>query len=360
MKHIDRGLTWRPRSASIVINNYNYATFLGRAIDSALGQTHKAQVIVVDDGSSDNSRQIIRSYSDRIETVLKPNGGHASAFNAGYERAKGDIVLFLDSDDEMEPFSVETLLRVWRNDTVVAHFPMTVIDKEDGEMGTVPDPHSKLADGDVLNELLSKGYFASTVTSGMAFARDLLEQIMPVPEGTYFQGADGYLLRAAAFFGPFQYVDKRLARYRVHNRNDSNPWGERRTIVGGFRHRLNLEQNFLETIRDFASRFDTPAPSDLGNGNPTYVSSRLFSLLLDPPGHPINGDRRLSLLRNFIAVYRTMPLPAYRRIAWITVATVSTFAGKSTAATLIKWMGDANSRPAWIKKIGRRLKRQKS
>lgn len=360
MKHIVREGSWHPRTASIVIDNYNYSTFLGRAIDSALGQTHKAQVIVVDDGSSDNSREIILSYGDRIDPVLKTNGGHASAFNAGYMRAKGDLVLFLDSDDMMERYSIETLLKVWRSDSVVTHFPMTVIDKDDAEVGTVPDPYSKLADGDVLYELLSKGYFASTVTSGMAFAHDLLEQIMPIPEKTYFQGADGYLLRAAAFFGPFQYVDKRLARYRVHNRNDSNPWGERRTIVGGFRHRLDLEQNFLETIRDFASRFDTPAPSDLGNGNPTYVSSRLFSLLLDPPGHPINGDRRLSLLRNFIAVYRTMPLPAYRRIAWITVATVSTFAGKSTAATLIKWMGDANSRPAWIKQIGRQLKRRKS
>ena len=85
---------------SIIINNYNYGCFLQSAIDSALGQTYaNIEVIVVDDGSVDNSKDIIRGYRDRIVPVLKENGGQASAFNAGFAKSRGEIICFLDSDD---------------------------------------------------------------------------------------------------------------------------------------------------------------------------------------------------------------------------------------------------------------------
>jgi glycosyltransferase involved in cell wall biosynthesis len=65
---------------SILINNYNYGRFLTEAIDSALNQTYSnIEVIVVDDGSTDNSQEIIKSYQDKIIPILKPNGGQASA-----------------------------------------------------------------------------------------------------------------------------------------------------------------------------------------------------------------------------------------------------------------------------------------
>jgi len=61
---------------SIIINNYNYGRYLRSAIDSALGQTYfNTEIIVVDDGSTDNSPEIIKSYEERIKSILKPNGG---------------------------------------------------------------------------------------------------------------------------------------------------------------------------------------------------------------------------------------------------------------------------------------------
>src|SRR4051812_4883990 len=81
---------------SIIIDNYNYARYLPDAIDSALGQTYRPiEVIVVDDGSSDGSREIIIAYGDRLLPVFKANGGQASAFNAGLASCQGEIVIFL-------------------------------------------------------------------------------------------------------------------------------------------------------------------------------------------------------------------------------------------------------------------------
>ena len=74
---------------SILINNYNYGYFLGAAIESALSQTYQnIEIIVVDDGSTDNSREIIAHYGNHIIPILKENGGQASAFNAGFAASR--------------------------------------------------------------------------------------------------------------------------------------------------------------------------------------------------------------------------------------------------------------------------------
>jgi len=91
-----------PQVVSIVVNNYNYARFLTECIDSALHQTYSAvEVVVVDDGSTDESREVIRNFGDRIKTVFKNNGGQGSAINAGFAASTGSIVIFLDADDEL-------------------------------------------------------------------------------------------------------------------------------------------------------------------------------------------------------------------------------------------------------------------
>ena len=79
---------------SILINNYNYADFLDHAIRSALDQARSyepVEIVVVDDGSTDHSRQIIKSYAGAIVGIFKENGGQASAFNAGVRASRGEI-----------------------------------------------------------------------------------------------------------------------------------------------------------------------------------------------------------------------------------------------------------------------------
>ena len=91
---------------SIIIVNFNYAEYLGAAIDSALAQGDIAETIVVDDGSTDGSRALIASYGERIIPILQKNTGACAARNAGLAIARAPFVKFLDADDWLDQGAV--------------------------------------------------------------------------------------------------------------------------------------------------------------------------------------------------------------------------------------------------------------
>ncbi|MBR2712097.1 MAG: glycosyltransferase [Bacilli bacterium] len=97
---------------SIIIPNYNNGKFLRRCIDSILGQSFRDfELIVVDDGSTDDSKKIINSYNDkRIKTVFQYNQNASIARNRGIEISKGELIYFIDSDDEL--FDKDTLSKI--------------------------------------------------------------------------------------------------------------------------------------------------------------------------------------------------------------------------------------------------------
>lgn len=111
--------TWR--SVSIVIPCYNYARYLPDAIDSALAQTYRAlEVIVVDDGSTDETPSVVARYGDRIRYIRRENGGLAAARNTGIRAATGQWILPLDADDVLDPKAVERMMLRSADDTIVA------------------------------------------------------------------------------------------------------------------------------------------------------------------------------------------------------------------------------------------------
>ncbi|TAM79843.1 MAG: glycosyltransferase family 2 protein [Acidobacteria bacterium] len=194
---------------SIIVNNYNYGRFLGEAIDSALAQTYpNKEVIVVDDGSRDNSREVIAGYGRRILPVLKENGGQASAFNAGFKASKGELILFLDSDDMLEPEAIETTAREWRDGVARMVFPLEVVDKSGRPLG-------KTVGGKELPSPALGPFGVGTPTSGNVFSRAALEKILPMPEEGWRIAADLFLT-AACLFGETLCLRQPLGKYRVH------------------------------------------------------------------------------------------------------------------------------------------------
>ncbi len=96
------------KTVSVVIPTYNYARFLPQAIDSALVQTHPPlEVIVVDDGSTDETPRVLAGYGDRIRVIRQANGGAGAARNTGIAAARGEYIAFLDADDVWLPRKLE-------------------------------------------------------------------------------------------------------------------------------------------------------------------------------------------------------------------------------------------------------------
>lgn len=102
-----------PHLVSVVIPTYNRAHLIGRAIESVLDQTYPhVEVIVVDDGSTDNTREVVESYDPRVRYIRQANAGAATARNTGLRVARGEFLALLDSDDEWFPWKLEAQLRV--------------------------------------------------------------------------------------------------------------------------------------------------------------------------------------------------------------------------------------------------------
>lgn len=221
---------------SILINNYNYERFLQEAIDSALNQTYShTEVIVVDDGSTDNSQKIIASYGDKIIPVLKSNGGQASAFNAGFAASQGDILCFLDSDDLCLPEKVAEVVDAfgscqdlgwcfhslkWVDSSLKTHIDKSKYEKPpttkngDQEPKREYDLRAHIRKGKLRDKLPSL-----PSTSGLCFKRSLLQQILPMPEATTIGLNDAYLEFTAIGLSKGIILDKKLGLYRLHGAN---------------------------------------------------------------------------------------------------------------------------------------------
>ncbi len=198
---------------SVIINNYNYGSFIYKCINSVIRQTYKKiEIIIVDDGSTDNSRDVINSFCDsRIVKVFKKNGGQASAFNAGFEVAKGEIIAFLDSDDWWKNVKLERIV-AWHNflkgDYVMLQHLVKVWDN-----GKEYLYKPALYSGDCFIHTQVTGELGLFVgTSGLVFSRKILERIMPVPL-QFKISADAYLTRTSFIFGRVVSIPEILGYY---------------------------------------------------------------------------------------------------------------------------------------------------
>lgn len=205
---------------SIIINNFNYGRFVESAVESALGQTYPhIEVIVVDDGSTDGSREILKKYEGRARVVLKENEGQVSALNTGWRIATGQMIAFLDSDDSLFPDAMETVINAWKPEIVKMQFPLQILGPE-GSTGFVM-PRARLSEGNLLSRLLKTGRYISAPTSGNVYSRGFLEKILPIPEPEWDHG-DAYINNSAPFYGAVGAIHRPLGFYRVHGNSMSS------------------------------------------------------------------------------------------------------------------------------------------
>jgi glycosyltransferase involved in cell wall biosynthesis len=343
---------------SVIVNNFNYERYVGQAIESALGQTYPhVEVIVVDDGSQDASRTVIEGFGDRVIALLKENGGQGSAFNVGFARSAGAIVVFLDSDDYLFPEAVQRVVDEYDPAFAKTQFRLTVVDADNRPHGEYPPPDIPLHRGDVVPILLERGYYATAVASGNAYSRWALERVLPVPEDEFRYGADGYVNAVVPFQGPVHAIDATLAAYRAHGGNFSVMAGEIRVEL--FHYTITHELAVERVLLDAARKAGLPAQSGLMLRYPGHVEARLASLRIDPGRHLVPGDRPLALARyGIVATWRYADMSVLRRLldtGWFAVVAVLP---AGAARHVIAWKYARGSRPRairWFVRLVRRV-----
>jgi len=204
-----------------VITCYNYGRFVGEAVESVLAQglsREELEVVVVDDGSTDDTPERVRPFDGRITYVRKPNGGQASALNAGFANARADLVALLDADDAWLQGKLERVLAAFQAhpDAVMVQHGRQVLFAESGRLETEPPPSGLSGIFPPLPEDLLR--YGPTATSALTFRKSRLGALLPIPE-ILTGHADSYLSALAVLHGPVISLDLPLAQYRIHGAN---------------------------------------------------------------------------------------------------------------------------------------------
>lgn len=209
---------------SVIMSNYNYEQYIGFAIESVQRQTFSCfELIICDDGSTDDSCKLIEKYAQmdkRIKLISKENGGQASAFNAAYHEARGEIIFFLDSDDFFYPTKLEKVISTFRENPgsgYIIHYLQPI--SSTGEKVGSHYPKT-LQSGWIAYEVLHRGgkSIGLPPTSGLCFRREVTDLIFPLPP-IFRSPADGPLMEGSLFVTEVTPICETLAGYRLHGGN---------------------------------------------------------------------------------------------------------------------------------------------
>ena len=210
---------------SVLVPNKDYGRFLGEALESVRSQTYdRLEVIVCDDGSSDDSVEVATTFVDRDPRFSLErhdvNRGQGAGFNTAFARARGEVVAFLDADDTFEPTKLASMVEALRDARVgaVVH-PLMVTDAEGAPIQRIP-ALTRFENGWLAPRVLRRGgRWRWVPTSGIAMRREIADLVFPMPEEGFSSSADTFFLMLVPLLTPVTSVDSVLGTYRRHGAN---------------------------------------------------------------------------------------------------------------------------------------------
>jgi glycosyltransferase involved in cell wall biosynthesis len=283
---------------SVLIDTYNHERFIEQAIASVLEQDvadSEREVIVVDDGSTDRTPELVRKFEPRVSLLRKTNGGQASAFNAGIPECRGEVVAFLDGDDWWTPGKLRAVTDALASDGAVGLVGHGITEVySDGRQ------HTELLKEVSRFRIVSKeGARAFRVrksflgTSRMTYRADVLRKIGKVPETLTFE-ADEYLFTLAGLFAEVQILREPLTFYRLHDKNAFQ-------IAEGTAEALRRKQRVLAALAvALREQFrEHGLPDDVGKIVVEWVETEVDLLRL-----PVDGGFPWETVRAEVRNYR--------------------------------------------------------
>jgi glycosyltransferase involved in cell wall biosynthesis len=208
---------------SVLIDTYNHERYIEQAVVSAIEQdfpTSDYEIVVVDDGSTDRTAEIVGKFAPRVRLLSKKNGGQASAFNAGFAGLSGDIVAFLDGDDWFAKGKLTAVMNALEKEpeaAAIGHGYYKVReDASETEVCTPPQTKFlRLATPEAARE--ARLCWPFLLMGALTVRRKVLEKIMPIPEVLVFS-ADGPISVTSMTEG-VRILDQPLFYYRQHSDN---------------------------------------------------------------------------------------------------------------------------------------------
>jgi hypothetical protein len=335
---------------SVIIANHNYRDFVGAAIDSALSIDWPAkEVIVVDDGSTDDSRTVIESFAGRAAGFFTPKSHQLAAHMVGFKQSTGEIIIFLDADDLLEPEVMNEIAQVWRPGVSKVQYRMNLIDGTGAQLGSAfPQFPVKNDPRRLRATYLRTMAYTTPPGSGNAYSRDLVRRAFAMAPSS-MRWSDDTLLILAPLLGDVVTVRKPLARYRIHAANNT-AW--RSLDPAKIRGQLTQDIGKAALFQAVCRQMDLPIPRDPLRYSLNHLQYRLASHLADPVAHPFPTDTLLGLECRLLFSAATSSQLRFRDkgilLAW---AVACALTPRSLRRILVQWRFAPTSRPRAVKTL---------
>jgi glycosyltransferase involved in cell wall biosynthesis len=352
---------------SVIIANYNYRDFVGAAISSALAvDWPDKEVIVVDDASTDDSRDVIDGFRGKVAAYFRPKSYQLGAHIFGFEQSTGDVIIFLDADDLLEPEVMLEVAKVWRPGVSKVQYRMNLIDAAGNQIGTAIPQFPLIDDTERLRRTFLRAMaYATPPGSGNAYSREFVRAAFAMasvpkeqvagearpsePGEATLWASDAPLLTLAPILGDVLTIRKPLARYRIHGAND----GALLSLdPAKFRNRLRQDVEMARLFATASQRHHLPVAHDPLSRSFNHLQYRFASRLVEPSAHPFPGDTVIGLGCRLIFTAFTYSQMRLRDrtilLIWV-IACVLT--PSYYRRNLILWRFSAISRPAVVRSL---------
>lgn len=335
---------------SVVIPNHNYAAYVGTAVKSALDiRWPKVEVIVVDDGSTDNSLEVIKPYADRITIISQANAGQMPSCVNGFRRCTGDVVIFLDSDDALHPDVMTEIAAVWSDAASKFQFQMRVIDAKGNPTGSIlPQYYSRPTPHEIRTWVTTTGLYPTPPGSGSAYPRSVVERIFDFESDFVDRAPDSYLIAAAPVYGEVVTIPKPLVDYRVHGLNHG---AHLQLDDSRFAREVDLTRRRHKFFTEVASSVGMKVDANALNRNLLFLCLRAASYSLRPDIHPIAGDRAPQIAS---ATFRALMFPQgfsqAQRMSLFLWMILALFGPRGFRRSVVSWRYVPTARPQWMRR----------
>lgn len=325
---------------SVLIDSYNHERYIEQAILSILAQDYPAsdmEILVVDDGSTDHTPEIVHKFAPRVRLLRKKNGGQASAFNAAFPELKGEVISFLDGDDWFAPGKLTAVMAALEHhpEATAASHGYYEFRQDTGQQVTRAPLYSGLVD-------LSKPEIAATFFGGLSncvqmgaltVRRPTWRRVHPIDERLVFCGDNPIVMSSLA--GGTYILEAPFFHYRFHSDNlcaTSHVSPERS------RRRFDIYEKMVEVMEPLLQRLGVPSDSVAALLHPYWRDYRR-------PYLRMHGGNRLDTLRTelgcFRSEFRNAPV-SYRVFKYTVVCPMALLLGPLRFYHMRDWYGSKN------------------